>query len=70
MKPVFDRRTLVHGASGSLIASACPGVVGAKAEEADQTMDVTPPEDLMREHGVLNRVLLVYEAALQKFARA
>src|SRR5258708_475850 len=23
--------------------------------------DVTPPEDLMREHGILNRVLLVYD---------
>jgi hemerythrin-like domain-containing protein len=32
-------------------------------------MEVTPTEDLMREHGVLNRVLLVYEASLQKFAR-
>ncbi|MBV9459868.1 MAG: hemerythrin domain-containing protein, partial [Bradyrhizobium sp.] len=53
-----------------MIASACPYVVGAQAEEADQAMAVTPPEDLMREHGVLNRVLLVYEAALQKFARA
>jgi hemerythrin-like domain-containing protein len=28
---------------------------------------VTPPEDLMREHGVLDRVLLVYEAAIAKF---
>jgi hemerythrin-like domain-containing protein len=30
---------------------------------------VTPPEDLMREHGVLNRVLLIYEAAVRKFSR-
>jgi hemerythrin-like domain-containing protein len=30
---------------------------------------VTPPEDLMREHGVLNRVLLIYEAAIKNFAR-
>jgi hemerythrin-like domain-containing protein len=34
-------------------------------EEAEES--VTPPEDLMREHGVLDRVLLVYEAAMQKF---
>jgi hemerythrin-like domain-containing protein len=69
MKPAFDRRALVHAASGLLIAGACPSVIGAHAEEPKQDMDVTPPEDLMREHGVLNRVLLVYEAALQKFAR-
>jgi hemerythrin-like domain-containing protein len=35
---------------------------GLKAEE------VTPPEDLMREHGVLDRVLLIYEAAMHRFA--
>src|SRR5262245_46098158 len=29
--------------------------------------EVTPPEDLMREHGVLDRVLLAYEAAIAKF---
>jgi hemerythrin-like domain-containing protein len=29
--------------------------------------EVTPPEDLMREHGVLDRVLLIYEAALDRF---
>jgi hemerythrin-like domain-containing protein len=29
--------------------------------------EVTPPEDLMREHGVLERVLLIYEAAMRKF---
>jgi hemerythrin-like domain-containing protein len=29
--------------------------------------EVTPPEDLMREHGVLERVLLIYEASMRKF---
>jgi hemerythrin-like domain-containing protein len=29
--------------------------------------DTTPPEDLMREHGVLDRVLLIYEATMRKF---
>src|SRR5918997_1743453 len=28
----------------------------------------TPPEDLMREHGVLDRVLLIYEAGMRKLA--
>src|SRR6266404_488904 len=37
---------------------------GAEKDEAE----VTPPEDLMREHGVLDRVLLVYEAGLRKFS--
>jgi hypothetical protein len=38
--------------------------VTGKGEEKE----VTPPEDLMREHGVLDRVLLVYEACMRKFA--
>ena len=38
---------------------------GAARDEAEES--VTPPEDLMREHGVLDRVLLVYEAAMRKF---
>lgn len=36
--------------------AAIPAKAEAKAEE-----DVTPPEDLMREHGLLNRILLAYE---------
>jgi hemerythrin-like domain-containing protein len=40
------------------------GKENAKKEEGE----VTPPEDLMREHGVLDRVLLIYEAGLHKFA--
>jgi hemerythrin-like domain-containing protein len=34
----------------------------------DKSEEVSPPEDLMREHGVLDRVLLVYEATLHRFA--
>lgn len=36
---------------------------GKKNEE-----EVTPPEDLMREHGVLDRVLLLYEAGIRKYS--
>src|SRR5215470_490220 len=38
---------------------------GAGHQESEES--VTPPEDLMREHGVLDRVLLIYEAAMRKF---
>jgi hemerythrin-like domain-containing protein len=38
-------------------------IVGGKGDE-----EVTPPEDLMREHGVLDRVLLLYEAGIRKFS--
>lgn len=32
-----------------------------KKDQADQAEDVTPAEDLMREHGALRRILLIYE---------
>ena len=28
--------------------------------------DISPPEDLMREHGVLNRILLIYEEGIRR----
>jgi hemerythrin-like domain-containing protein len=37
---------------------------GKKQEEGEE--DVTPSEDLMREHGVLKRVLLVYHEAIRR----
>jgi hemerythrin-like domain-containing protein len=41
---------------------------GKKKEEATKKEEVTPPEDLMREHGVLDRVLLIYEATIRRFS--
>ena len=38
---------------------------GGKQQERNKGK-VTPPEDLMREHGVLDRVLLIYEAGMRK----
>lgn len=35
-----------------------------KAEKSEP--EISAPEDLMREHGVLNRILLVYEEALRR----
>ncbi len=37
----------------------------AAGEKADEE-DVAPPEDLMREHGVLKRVMLVYEEGIRR----
>lgn len=59
----------VIGSSALIVPVRAQGLV----DKAEQTLgispeDVTPPEDLMREHGVLDRVLLIYEAAMRKFA--
>ncbi len=50
----MSRRAVVLGA----------GALGAVAGPEDE--GVTAPEDLMKEHGVLNRCLLIYEEAIRR----
>jgi len=52
------RRLIGYGAvaTGALVLGAC------KREEKQEASEVLPVEDLMREHGVLRRILLVYDA--------
>jgi hypothetical protein len=47
-----------------------PSALAAKSKKKDSEKQaaITPPEDLMREHGVLDRLLLIYEAGTRKFA--
>lgn len=35
---------------------------GCKDEKEDEGQKVSPPEDLMQEHGLLNRILLIYDS--------
>ncbi len=53
---------------GLVAAVAAPAILATPARAQEHGEAVTPPEDLMREHGVLDRVLLLYEAAIRKFA--
>jgi hemerythrin-like domain-containing protein len=48
----------LSGAAGLSFLSGCKD----KDEEGDEGQKVSPPEDLMQEHGVLKRVLLIYDA--------
>jgi hemerythrin-like domain-containing protein len=56
------------GIGGRALAEEDTDSNGPKAEQEQDMAEVTPPEDLMREHGVLDRVLLIYDAGLKKFA--
>jgi hemerythrin-like domain-containing protein len=49
-------------------AEAGPAPKDAGKKKAQEAGDVAPPEDLMREHGVLNRILLVYEDCMRRLA--
>lgn len=52
----FGRRSMILGVPGVLAAQQRAGEAHKKEEEEE----VSPAEDLMREHGVLKRALLVY----------
>jgi hemerythrin-like domain-containing protein len=41
---------------------------GGDKDKQHEAEEVTPPEDLMREHGVLDRVLLIYDAAIKRLS--
>jgi hemerythrin-like domain-containing protein len=66
------RRDFLLKATTLGAAVACgPSVVAAAAANArprrrSEGEEVTPAEDLMREHGVLNRILLVYEESIRR----
>jgi hemerythrin-like domain-containing protein len=56
-----DRRTFLKKGFllGSLAGISGISLAGPGQEEGNQ--EVTPTEDLMREHGILNRILLIYD---------
>ena len=66
----FDRRVFLR--SGILLGGAAVAGVGllrgAEIEKKGEEKEVKvgPPEDLMREHGVLKRILLIYGEALRR----
>jgi hemerythrin-like domain-containing protein len=56
----------IAGGGLLLSANALAQRAQAPAARTEEEEDVSPPEDLMREHGVLKRVLLVYEEAVRR----
>jgi hemerythrin-like domain-containing protein len=70
--PALSRRWLLGisvSAAGAIALSACDRPQPKAAEPgapAEDEVPVTPPEDLMREHGVLKRVLLIYREGIRR----
>jgi hemerythrin-like domain-containing protein len=63
-KPLARRRFLTNSAA---LATASLFIGGVSAEEPmNPDEGVTAPEDLMKEHGVLNRCLLIYEEGMRR----
>jgi hemerythrin-like domain-containing protein len=64
--PSEDRRRFLTGlGSGAALALVATGRVAAAKKSKDDD-EVSPTEDLMREHGILRRLLLVYGEAIRR----
>jgi hemerythrin-like domain-containing protein len=64
--PDEERRLFVKRASAALVGAAlyAPALAAQSAAPANKEKaaeEVSPTEDLMREHGLLNRILLIYD---------
>jgi hemerythrin-like domain-containing protein len=74
--PVGRRRCLAAAAATGaglilpvrLAADSQRGGAGRASGTPDAEEEVSPPEDLMREHGVLKRILLIYDEATRRLA--
>ncbi|GAB7142988.1 hemerythrin domain-containing protein [Mycobacterium riyadhense] len=70
--PAVGRRHLLGisiSAVGGIALSACDSPQpkeGQPGAPSEQEVTVTPPEDLMREHGVLKRILLIYREGIRR----
>jgi hemerythrin-like domain-containing protein len=64
----LDRRRVL--AAGVGLLAAAPPLAALEGKPAGKALDpdegVTAPEDLMKEHGVLNRCLLIYEEGIRR----
>ncbi len=72
-KGTSTRRAFLGATGIGSLAWSLPAALAAEKENAagagqkpDQAEDVSPEEDLMREHGVLKRVLLIYRESLRR----
>ena len=66
-----DRRSFLTSATMGAVLLGCSGSSRAPASPASgkpgNDDEVTPAEDLMREHGVLRRVMYLYDESVQRF---
>src|SRR5258705_7887650 len=64
---VQTRRVFLTSAATSAVLAACSGAShSTTAATSHQEEEITPVEDLMREHGVLRRVMYLYDDAIER----
>src|SRR5689334_6703574 len=57
----FVKQGLIVTLSGIAGISLLSGCKDKEEKEEGEDKEVSPPEDLMQEHGLLNRVLVIYD---------
>jgi hemerythrin-like domain-containing protein len=66
----LDRRGFLAATTTVIVATPLLGLGQTeKKENSNPDEGVTAPEDLMKEHGVLNRCLLIYEEGMRRIHR-
>lgn len=65
----LDRRNFIQStaAFGAVALVTSSSILGCAKENKIGVDEVSPVEDLMREHGALNRILLIYDESLRRF---
>jgi hemerythrin-like domain-containing protein len=67
---IYSRKNFIKNGlitvAGSFTLNLIPACHGK--EEGDEGQEVSPPEDLMQEHGLLNRILLIYDHCRMQLA--
>lgn len=59
---VVGRRTFLKRGVKVTLAAGLLGTAAISGCKEEEDKKVSPPEDLMQEHGILNRVMLIYDA--------
>jgi hemerythrin-like domain-containing protein len=59
-------KTIATGGVGAMMASSRTSMAELSEKAAEESHEITPSEDLMFEHGVIERLLLVYNKAVSQ----
>ncbi len=68
-RPVTPRREALRRLTMVGAAAAVPSFTVSETHAAEAEEEVSPTEDLMREHGLLNRILLIYDESISRLER-
>ena len=66
---LYARRRWLVGAAGLSLVVACPILAAPQSptgKKSAESVPVTATEDLMREHGVVERLLLIYDTGIRR----